>query len=135
MMLAAQILAGAVLLGLLYVLAKRAARWYLLRTLERRVEKVRKILEKHQASKFEKVDRLLFQLGNVQDREAVEIALHEVLENDGDRFGPRLRKIYNNIGLALSRTLTRIASTRFCGITASRCTITVLDRPAALAGA
>ncbi|MBD3868814.1 MAG: HEAT repeat domain-containing protein [Acidobacteria bacterium] len=99
MMLAAQILAGAVLLGLLYVLAKRAARWYLLRTLERRVEKVRKILEKHQASKFEKVDRLLFQLGNVQDREAVEIALHEVLENDGDRFGPRLRKIYNNIGL------------------------------------
>ncbi len=99
MMLAAQILAGLVLVGLLYVLGKRAVRWYLLRTLERRVEKVRNILEKHQASKFEKVDRLLFQLGDIHDQEAVEIALHEVLENEGDRFGPRLRKIYNDIGL------------------------------------
>jgi len=98
-LLAAEILGGLVLAGLLTLLVKRAVRGYLLRTLERRVEQVRKILRRHREGAFEKTDRLLFQLSGVQDPEAVEIALHEMLDKEGDEIGPRLRRVYDSLGL------------------------------------
>jgi len=111
--LAAEILGGLVLFGMLFILIKRGVRWYFLRTLERRVEQVRKILHKHRQNEFQKTDRLLFQLSNVQDQEAVEIALHEVLDQEGDTIGPRLRKVYDSLGLLDDLTKTLESSSRW----------------------
>lgn len=80
-------------------LTLRIVRGRLRERMERRLARVEEILARHGRDRYANVDRLLFELGQVDDREAVERALAEVLHEEGAELRPRLRAVYDTLGL------------------------------------
>ena len=105
---------GAVALGsavgalLLYLAARRVAEALLLRRLDQRVKHVQSILTQHEQQRFQQLDRLLFQLGEVHDVGAVESALNSTLDSSAQELKPQIRKLYQSLGLT-DRYLKQLA--------------------------
>lgn len=90
--------AGMVLLLLAYLGVRRLVAVVLMQRLSRRVDRIDGILQQHQQERFRSLDRLLFQLGEVQDLPAVEAALNRVLPGSGDER-VRLLQVYRSLGI------------------------------------
>lgn len=69
------------------------------RRLERRITRVQRIVHDHRREKFEKMERLLFQLAEVQDWTAVEAALASELEDGNVELRPKVQKLFDSLGL------------------------------------
>jgi len=82
-----------------YLLVTRSLRGVASRYLARRYTRARTIIEAHAAGGFSSIDRLLFELGTIQDDRAVERALNTLLESGAEHLRPKLAKIYEALGL------------------------------------
>lgn len=67
--------------------------------LQRRVERVQRIVHEHRLQKFERMERLLFQLAEVQDWTAVEAALASELEGGPSELRPQVNRLFESLGL------------------------------------
>mgnify|MGYP002345322681 CR=1 FL=1 len=87
-----------VFLLLAYLGIRRLVTVFVMRRLSRRVGRIDDILKHHQQERFQSLDRLLFQLGEVQDLPAVEAALNRVLPGSGEERA-RLLQVYRSLGI------------------------------------
>ena len=90
---------GLALLVLLGLMVRRGVSWVLEQRLDRHVRRISELLREHEQAEDASMDRLLFQLGEVTHRRAVEIALERRLDTGAGARRPRLRKIYDSLGL------------------------------------
>jgi HEAT repeat protein len=90
--------AGMVVLLLAYLGVRRLVTVVLMQRLSRRVGHIDGILQQHQQERFQSLDRMLFQLGEVQDLPAVEAALNRVLPASGEERA-RLLQVYRSLGI------------------------------------
>lgn len=89
----------ATLLLLAWFGSRRVLGGFHLRRLERRVARVQRIVHEHRLGKFDKMERLLFQLAEVQDWTAVEAALASELESTDDELRPKVQRLFDSLGL------------------------------------
>ena len=97
----AQVVAAAVAVALLslllYVAVRRLVVRLTLARVRRRVERATQVLRRHEAEQYASMDRLLFQLGELHDTEAVEAALARVLEEGAPEQRAKLRQVYASL--------------------------------------
>ncbi|MCC7386438.1 MAG: HEAT repeat domain-containing protein [Deltaproteobacteria bacterium] len=98
-MLAALAVTAGVTLVVLFVAGRRAVRALFSRKVEARIRRAQEILARHHREQFAGMDRLLFQLGEVQDLAAVEAALGDLLDRGTNAERLRLRKVYDSLGI------------------------------------
>ncbi|MFO0726676.1 MAG: HEAT repeat domain-containing protein [Myxococcota bacterium] len=92
---------GLLTAGVLVVFAgRRALTFFLERRLAARVNKIEAILRGHRDAKFKEMDRLLFQLADAHDPEAVELALGGLLAAGQDESRASLEHLYRSLGIA-----------------------------------
>ena len=95
---AAGLLFASVVGLLIYVAIKRAVKRAFMHKLERRIRDIEEILDRAATDDFRKVDRLLFQLSQVKEKEAVRIALQDKL-GSLDQVPDGLSRVYAGLGL------------------------------------
>ena len=92
-------IAAASVLLVLYVLGRRLLAFVLHKRVSSQVDEVQKLLAEHEKEHFQSVDRLLFQLGQVDHQQAIEAGLSAALERTDDASRARLRQVYESLGL------------------------------------
>jgi HEAT repeat protein len=84
---------------LAYFFGRRLVALLLSQRIESKVKRAEEMINKAREEKFASMERLLFQLGSVQDTRAVEAALELMLEKSEAEAKPQLAILYKSLGL------------------------------------